>query len=587
MPKEINGYESQQLKNYGIDEISSGRKLDPNISPETTKKQRVHQKISLGQRPSIVVNQVKAKLQKLNITKLKQTIKVPSYNKLSYNIFFTLTVILGFTCIFFLTSGKGQSISKSMIDEHFLLDTDTTIYKKWAESETPAKLDIYFFNITNPDDVLYSGDPVTVKESGPYSFSITNRKDLDSIKKVSFQNVDAFAYTGTLEVKNISDKSEFDKKITTMNLVYLELESQLKGQNFDKNIAGVKYDETFMNNIRVGDLLFGYDSHQFIEKNHRVFPYTNGEKVKKFMVRAGDKNKINETIDEQFQTLMYSENTGFNCWFKMYENPVTNDEFRGTDGTVFAPYSIDILGQKNIPIINNNYKRVLNFSRSASQYYKGMVPTITLEEVPTEEKMFKKNFCTDDYYCYVDNYHIPKCMGYNLPMSISKPHFYGMDEKFHSSIRGLKPSKRKHTNRIIVEPKTGVMLEFKSVFQRNIGLNRRMKDIDPEFENLHEDLIYVPFAWFDLTVKIDDIGLALQLVALVFILPNLWVVFFVLMVLCMTVGICQRFQDQKLTAKMQLEAQIELNEIEDIITKKGHKKSNVEILPRKRNYLSN
>ena len=40
----------------------------------------------------------------------------------------------------------------------------------------------------------------------------------------------------------------------------------------------------------------------------------------------------------------------------MYENPVENDEFRGTDGTVFAPYSIDIMDQKNIPIINNNYR---------------------------------------------------------------------------------------------------------------------------------------------------------------------------------------------------------------------------------------
>lgn len=65
-----------------------------------------------------------------------------------------------------------------------------------------------------------------------------------------------------------------------------------------------------------------------------------------------------------------------------------------------------------------------------------------------------------------------------------------MDKKFHTSIQGLQPSKTKHTNRIIVEPKSGVMWEFKSVFQRNIGLNRRMKDIDPEFENLHEDLIY-------------------------------------------------------------------------------------------------
>jgi len=383
-------------------------------------------------------------------------------------------------------------------------------------------------------------------------------------------------------VVELSDKSEFDKKITTMNLVYLELESQLRGQNFDKNIAGVKYEDTFMNNIRVRDLLFGYDSHQFIEKNHKVFPYADGEKVKKFIVRAGN----TETIDEQFQTLMYAENTGFNCWFKTYENPVKNDEFRGTDGTVFAPYSIDILDQKNIPIINNNYKRVLNFSRSASQYYKGMVPTITLKEMPTEENLFTKNFCTDDYYCYVDNYHIPKCMGYSLPMSISKPHFYGMDKKFQSGIEGLKPSETKHTNRIIVEPKSGVMWEFKSVFQRNIGLNRRMKDIDPEFENLHEDLIYVPFAWFDLNVQIEDFSLAIKLMVIVLILPNLWVVFLVLMLLCLTVGICQRFQDQKRTAKMQLEAQIELNEIEDIITKKGHKKSNVEVLPRKRNFLS-
>lgn len=53
-------------------------------------------------------------------------------------------------------------------------------------------------------------------------------------------------------------------------------------------------------------------------------------------------------------------------------------------------------------------------------------------------------------------------------MFLSYPHFYDADPYYLSEVDGLKPNKEKHELYLVLEPKTGLMLEMSARLQSNI-----------------------------------------------------------------------------------------------------------------------
>lgn len=56
---------------------------------------------------------------------------------------------------------------------------------------------------------------------------------------------------------------------------------------------------------------------------------------------------------------------------------------------------------------------------------------------------------------------------FGLPVYISNPHFMGADPYFLSQVDGLKPDDRIHNTSVILEPRTGFMLELNGRLQLN------------------------------------------------------------------------------------------------------------------------
>merc|ERR1711976_307902 len=117
-------------------------------------------------------------------------------------------------------------------------------------------------------------------------------------------------------------------------------------------------------------------------------------------------------------------------------------------------------------------------------------------------------------FCGKEVYEVGKCKGVSIPLAYSWPHFLNSDEKFRKGFRvfsdntlehELFPSEEKHGSELAIEPTTGLIWEYTRRFQVNVGFSRLLKDVIPDFDYLHEDLIYLPAIWAEMKYELPPI----------------------------------------------------------------------------------
>lgn len=91
-------------------------------------------------------------------------------------------------------------------------------FTKWADNTVPIITNIYFFNWTNPEEILDKNSKPKFEEVGPYTFIETRYKENVSWNEngtITFRQRRLWHFDKTRSVRQLTDR------ITTINAVAL------------------------------------------------------------------------------------------------------------------------------------------------------------------------------------------------------------------------------------------------------------------------------------------------------------------------------------------------------------------------------
>uniref|UniRef100_A0A2K6GNS2 Scavenger receptor class B member 2 n=1 Tax=Propithecus coquereli TaxID=379532 RepID=A0A2K6GNS2_PROCO len=84
----------------------------------------------------------------------------------------TLSLLLLVTSVTLLVARVFQKAVDQTIEKNIVLRNGTEIFDSWEKPPVPVYTQFYFFNVTNPEEIL-RGETPRLEEVGPYTYSET------------------------------------------------------------------------------------------------------------------------------------------------------------------------------------------------------------------------------------------------------------------------------------------------------------------------------------------------------------------------------------------------------------------------------
>ncbi|KAH8263690.1 hypothetical protein KR044_012522 [Drosophila immigrans] len=145
---------------------------------------------------------------------------------------------------------------------------------------------------------------------------------------------------------------------------------------------------------------------------------------------------------------------------------------------------------------------------------------------------------------------------YDVPVFASYPHFYNADPYYLDAVEGLKPDKERHEMVIILEPKTGMLLDIKATLMISLMVEPR-----PESAFRNARRTFLPLVWVDYRVNISS-----ELLFYLKLLPISTIVAKICGILIIILGISLLFHyPRKFFMQRQFMRQIDITSLENRI----------------------
>lgn len=442
------------------------------------------------------------------------------YSTCLYFFCFVVSAFLIFELPVLLKNGADDGID----DNAQLKDDQSGGYNQFVDhnKEGVNNIHVYFFNITNPDEIL-NGKLPEVKELGPFIYKdnqIRSNITFDGDKnEVSFRlhSSTEFLPAETLAASGyLSDHVQ----ITTLNMIFFGAQAALARQYYHEVFNKVPDREKMFVTIPARDLLYGYSgkvgSHEadfpgFVPNlNTSVDPdYTNMHTI---TAGLDDEANFNYKVWRGMKKVEVSCPWGadrcpdgmFPCcilessvWkhklldFKDH-NP---NQVGGSTGDQFKPDTPD-----TVSIWLDVLQREMQLISKESITYKGVkCKRFVVDPIEAmNDKEYPRNW---------QFYQFGRSGLFNMSMLIagapafgSYPHFYGGDGNLSARIIGLNPQKDLHETSIDVEHHTGTTVRSRKRFQISIQIKPRSFKIGSTwFPNLKypDEGQIVPMFWMD------------------------------------------------------------------------------------------
>ncbi|KAK5644000.1 hypothetical protein RI129_007845 [Pyrocoelia pectoralis] len=394
-------------------------------------------------------------------------------------------------------------------------------YEWWKTPPDKVLLRVYVFNITNSEAFLNGTDKkLNVEEVGPIIF----------LEKVTHSDV----------IVNDNDTMTYSAKRSAIYLPmmnHIDLNQTLIVPNIAVlGIASYLWDWNFVTKMGFNYLLRKIESQPIVKTTIYNFLW----------------NFTDPVIDlghSFFPVMVPTTNLGIlTIVYEHFEHTVTS--YMGTNNGHSRYFLIDKFdGSEYLP--HHDCKEKLVNSTEGVTYHQFLTKNETILywrktqckviELDFERELFtngfnayrftlrNETFHRQDSYsdCFKGNPPLPnglidvsKCY-FDLPISISFPHFLNADPIAKTYVNGLKPSNEKHGSFVDIEPVTGVPLESRARLQSNLILK--------DFSGLSETLerfsdITVPLFW----LEYNQVGIPTYMSNLIFflikILPSLQII---------------------------------------------------------------
>ncbi|KAF5894665.1 lysosome membrane protein 2-like, partial [Clarias magur] len=363
-----------------------------------------------------------------------------------------------------------QNLLYNKIKREVVLENGTDSFMAWQDPPPPVYMQFYFFNLTNPKEVL-SGDRPVVIEIGPYTYREYRPMEgvnfMENGTKVAAVNPKTYIFE-----PNMSRGSE-DDLIRTVNIPAMTVMEKFQQSTFSRIISDIMISkgEGLFGTWKVRELLWGYedpvlkDLHAIIhsvDPNFGLFYQMNGTDDGEYVFYTGKQNY------QDFARIdLWRGQSSLDWWTTNQCNMIN-----GTNGGTFHP------------IISKTEKLYMFSSDLCRSIYATFESELSIRGIPAyrfvpPSSVFANSTINPDNtgFCVGGN-----CLSSGLlnvsvckegaPIIMSSPHFYQADEKFVDDIFGMRPRKEEHETAIDIHPLTGILVQAAKRLQVNVFIKK-------------------------------------------------------------------------------------------------------------------
>ncbi|KAK9882844.1 hypothetical protein WA026_023543 [Henosepilachna vigintioctopunctata] len=443
-------------------------------------------------------------------------------------------VILMISSYFMFVYEPVQMIVKKLLS----LSPGSLFFYLWRDPPYKIYINLYLFTVTNQEKFTNGEEKLSVKEMGPYCF-----QEILLHTNTTFHPNGTISFIPVRHLKFIRERSVGDPEVDrliTPNIPLVGMTAMLRDSSMFTNLGLTMVSNTanaksFVN-VTVHEYLFGYDDLLVKLANTALPTWINFEKFglfERIMALDNSSNVVTLTTDytkatpqnplyipeetqRNFYIQEYNGSPGLHHWG--YEDTEGNETLETNsrcnfiggafDGTLF-PKDLTMDQKFNLyrrafcrPIPVKPIREVVQDGFDGIEY--GLQ-----EGFLQQPSVNPKNscFCKDGSDCLPRGIaSIAPCY-YDIPITISQPHFYNAEPWLEKSINGLKPNKSKHDINFVLHKKLGVPIKANLRIQVNLDVGKTKYNAKTTiFNNLH-----LPLCWFEL--QVDEVPTMVRFLA--------------------------------------------------------------------------
>ncbi|XP_012660819.1 lysosome membrane protein 2 [Otolemur garnettii] len=408
----------------------------------------------------------------------------------------TLSLLLLVTSVTLLVARVFQKAVDQSIEKNVVLRNGTEVFDSWEKPPLPVYTQFYFFNVTNPEEIL-RGETPRLEEVGPYTY-----RELRQKANVQFGDngttISAVSNKTYVFERNQSVGDANIDLIRTLNIPVVTAMEWSQIHFLREIIEAIlkAYEQKLFVTRTVHELLWGYKDeilsliHAFrsdVSPYFGLFYGKNDTNDGEYVFLTGEDNYLNFT-----KIVEWNGKTSLDWWTTERCNMIN-----GTDGDSFHPL---ITQDEVLYVFPSDFCRSVYITFSDFERVEGL-PAFRYR-VPAEilaNSSDNAGFCIPAGNCLGSGVLNVSICKNGAPIIMSFPHFYQADERFVSAIEGMHPNKEDHETFVDINPLTGMILKAAKRFQINVYV----KKIDEFIETGDIRTMVFPVMYLNESVLID------------------------------------------------------------------------------------
>jgi len=397
---------------------------------------------------------------------------------------------------------------RSIILKKLVLSNTSDTFHIWEDPPINPHLKVYFFNMTNPDEVFNGVDKPRLVEIGPYTYRqqwLKQNITWHNNGTISYKTRKIFTFMQSESCPTCNDVLD---NVTTLNVPAISAYYQSRNAPFYTtwSLSGLVWSLGYKPWVTktVHEMLWGYDEPLFSVAQTFLSDPPPFDRFGLFLLKNSSKEEdlgmySMYTGEGDPYTLSNIQSFNGNDKLKFWNSSDCN-RVHGSDGASFNPY---IKKGDTLWFFNDQLCRALPmvYDRSITQEGLPGLRFVPRKDVFMSQKSFPENSCfagpnreTGDGV-----FDVTVCQ-FDTPIVLSWPHFLKAEDKYSNAVEGLSPDPEKHGFWFDIQDVTGTTLSAKARIQINMNV-KKLKNFQP-LSNINDTV--VPILWFE--EGIDQLG---------------------------------------------------------------------------------
>lgn len=410
-------------------------------------------------------------------------------------------------CLFIIFSTSGIALLKyapyiveNHIENELKLRPNSSTFETWTEPDAEVKIDVYFFNWTNPEEVSKPDINPSFREVGPYVYKQHLRRvnvTLNDNFTISYRNLKTFYF---IEDESCGGQRDL---ITNLNSMTVFAASKAKnwgwfmrkGLNFQLSSANYHVTKS------IKELIFDGYKDPLLDAGN-FLPFLDGIPDWKGFAWFYGKNS-SELTEGIFNIGTGLGNTSFGeiyNWNNARQGPYpgTCGHIDSANGEMF-PQNIQ---KTPLTFFFVDFCRKITLDYHETVMYKGVEAYKFVADVHLLDNgtLIPENKCMCPRKCVKYGALDYSACKFGSPVYLSLPHFYKADPDYVDSVDGLSPDQNKHELYLLIHPRTGVVLELAARLQINVLIEPN--EAITMFREMPERMF--PILWFEIKTTLPD-----------------------------------------------------------------------------------